>query len=58
MHIISIKFKKCTDEAELWQKFYHVAGSIRENGQTIGRDMNAYIKGNRISMELWTFRLP
>jgi predicted nucleic acid-binding Zn ribbon protein len=55
MHSISIKFKKSTDEGELWQKFYHVAGAIRENGQTNGRDINAYINGNRISLELWTF---
>ncbi len=55
MHSISIKFKKGTDESELWQKFYHVIGSLRENGQTLGRDMNAYIKNSRIAIDLWTF---
>jgi predicted nucleic acid-binding Zn ribbon protein len=55
MHSLSIQFKKDTDETELWQKFYHVVGSLRENGQINGREMNAYIKDNIISINLWTF---
>jgi predicted nucleic acid-binding Zn ribbon protein len=55
MHSLSIKYKEGIDENELWHKFYHVCGSLRENGQTNGRDMNAYIKDHRISIELWTF---
>ncbi len=55
MHSLSIKYRENLDENELWQKFYHVCGSLRENGQINGRDMNTYIKNNRISIDLWTF---
>jgi predicted nucleic acid-binding Zn ribbon protein len=55
MHLLSIKFKEGTDKEGLWHKFCHLVGSLRENGQTNGRDMNAYIKGNRISINLCTF---
>ena len=55
MHSLSIKYQEGVDENELWHVFYQVVGSMRENGQINGRDMNAYIKDNRISIDLWTF---
>jgi hypothetical protein len=33
--------------------FYSIVGQMRENRQINGRDMNAYIKDNRISIDVW-----
>jgi predicted nucleic acid-binding Zn ribbon protein len=55
MHSISIKYKLGLDENELWHTFYNVLGQMRENGQTNGRQMNPYIKDNRIYADVWTF---
>jgi predicted nucleic acid-binding Zn ribbon protein len=55
MHSISIKFNPEKDENEIWHMFYSVVGQMSENGQINGRDMNAYIKDNQISIDVWTF---
>jgi predicted nucleic acid-binding Zn ribbon protein len=55
MHSLSIKYKNDLDEEKLWHCFYSLIGSLRENGQINGRELNAYIKDNRISMILCTF---
>jgi predicted nucleic acid-binding Zn ribbon protein len=55
MHSLSIHFKEGSNQEELWHKFYQVCGSLRENGQTNGREMSAFIKENSISITLLTF---
>jgi predicted nucleic acid-binding Zn ribbon protein len=42
MHTLSIKFKKTTNENELWHAFWGVLASMRHNGQLVGRAMNPY----------------
>ena len=55
MHTITIKYKKGTDENELWHKFNSVIGTLRESGQINGREHNPYLKANTITSTLWTF---
>jgi predicted nucleic acid-binding Zn ribbon protein len=55
MHSLTIQHPQSADENALWHKFYHVLGCLRENGQTLGRDMLVYKKDNRIGVQLWTF---
>jgi predicted nucleic acid-binding Zn ribbon protein len=42
MHTISIKYNKRIDENELWHAFNQLLGSLRHNGQLIGREMQPY----------------
>jgi predicted nucleic acid-binding Zn ribbon protein len=55
MHSLSIKYKNELDENELWHLFYNVVGSLKESGQINGREQHPCIKGDRISVSLWTF---
>jgi predicted nucleic acid-binding Zn ribbon protein len=55
MHEISIKFKADIDENEVWHAFYGLIGNLRENGQIVGRDTQAYIRNHQIFATLHTF---
>lgn len=48
MHQLSIKFKKETDENELYHAFWSVLGAMRQNGQLTGREMNCFIQDDKM----------
>jgi predicted nucleic acid-binding Zn ribbon protein len=54
MHTISIKYNKKIDENELWHAFNQLLGSLRHNGQLIGREMRPYKSGSRIHAAIFT----
>jgi predicted nucleic acid-binding Zn ribbon protein len=49
MHQLSIKVKDNVDENELWHAFWSVLGSMRQNGQLQGREMQSYLLDNTMS---------
>jgi predicted nucleic acid-binding Zn ribbon protein len=54
MHTISIKYNKAVDENELWHAFNQLLGSLRHNGQLIGREMQPYKNKNRMYATIFT----
>jgi predicted nucleic acid-binding Zn ribbon protein len=49
MHQLSIKIKDGIDENELYHAFWSVLGSMRQNGQLQGREMQPYLLNNTMS---------
>jgi predicted nucleic acid-binding Zn ribbon protein len=54
MHTICIKYNKSVDENELWHAFNQLLGSLRHNGQVIGREMQPYKNKNRMYATIFT----
>jgi predicted nucleic acid-binding Zn ribbon protein len=54
MHTLSIKYKKNINENELWHAFNQLLGSLRHNGQLIGREMIPYKDEGQICATIFT----
>lgn len=49
MHLLTIKYPSDIDLNELYHAFWSVLGSLRQNGQLHGREMQSYILDNTMS---------
>lgn len=54
MHSLSIKYKKGTDENDLWHAFNQLLGNLRHNGQLIGLEWQAYKQNGKMYATVFT----
>jgi predicted nucleic acid-binding Zn ribbon protein len=55
MHSLSIEYDESVPLDDVWHRFNSLLGSLRQNGQLIGRDMRPYALGRRTSATICTF---
>jgi predicted nucleic acid-binding Zn ribbon protein len=55
MHSLSIEYDQSIPRDAIWHCFNSLLGSLRQNGQLIGRDMHPFAHGGRMSATIFTF---